>query len=90
VFPTEYFIGNHKVGDLSLKGRVGDSRQGIRLTTANCVAFRFGVNNKLTGATVQRTDCPPLFAFKMNFSMLGYLIRENQKNPAILFFEHCL
>jgi hypothetical protein len=48
------FVFNYKVGDLLLKGRVGDSRQGIRLTMANGVAFRFGVNANSTGATAQR------------------------------------
>jgi hypothetical protein len=72
------------VGDLSLKGRVGvlaDSE--LDSTTANGVAFRVGVNANSTGATVQRTDCPPFsmilrifvcFAFKTDFSMLGHLI----------------
>jgi hypothetical protein len=53
-------MGNHQVGNLSLKGCVGDSRLGTKLTTANGVAFRVGVNANSTGATAQRADCPPL------------------------------
>ncbi|MDR1269168.1 MAG: hypothetical protein LBK82_06560 [Planctomycetaceae bacterium] len=31
-----------------------------QITTANGIAFRFGINNESTGATVQRTDRPPM------------------------------
>ncbi|MDR1142212.1 MAG: hypothetical protein LBL62_11000 [Planctomycetaceae bacterium] len=53
------------MGDLSLKGCVGISRQGIRLTTANGVAFRFGVNAESTGATAQRADRPPYIHYSL-------------------------
>ncbi|MDR1140166.1 MAG: hypothetical protein LBL62_00640 [Planctomycetaceae bacterium] len=51
------------MGDLLLKGRVGVLADRTGLTTANCVAFRFGVKlpavNKgksaIADATVQRT-----------------------------------
>jgi hypothetical protein len=47
---------------------------------ANGIAFRVAVNANSTGATAQRADCPPLFAFKTNFSTLGYLIRSQLEN----------
>jgi hypothetical protein len=51
---------NQSVGNLSLKGCVGDSRLGTGFTTANCIANRFGVNAESTGATLQRRDRPPI------------------------------
>ncbi|MDR1142148.1 MAG: hypothetical protein LBL62_10680 [Planctomycetaceae bacterium] len=48
------------MGNRSLNGCVGvlaDNEPD--LTTANCVAFRVGVNANSTGATAQRADCPP-------------------------------
>jgi hypothetical protein len=36
--------------------------------TANCIANRFGVNNNSTGATLQRTDRPPISIRNISFS----------------------
>jgi hypothetical protein len=71
-----------EVGNLLLKGCVGDSRLGTGLTTANCIANRFGVNNNSTGATLQRRDRPPIsirnisFSFKVGNQQMGNLSLE--------------
>jgi hypothetical protein len=39
---------------------------------ANCIANRFGVNNKPTGATVQRTDRPPDDCLPLTKILLKY------------------